>query len=102
MLSRNFIKETDLARLTSIVFLPLIGCTTDGESPLGSLEYVLKNKEVVRNNVIACAASNGNDGSTIVYFYPREGVSNCIKKGHQKAFYKFPYRFWDILFNLRP
>lgn len=65
-----------MTRFVLILFLILIGCSTDGENVLGSLENTLKGKEIVRDNVIACAASNENDGLVSIYLYPRDGASN--------------------------
>ncbi len=59
-----------------IVFMG-IGCSTDKEQDLVfNLENSLSGKQVERDNVIACAASNENDDLVSVFFYPRDGVTN--------------------------
>ncbi|MBM1104714.1 hypothetical protein JQC67_01065 [Aurantibacter crassamenti] len=52
------------------------GCSVDKEIIAGTLEAAVNDIEVVRDNVIACAASNLNDGRTSVFLYPRVGVTN--------------------------
>ncbi|MFK5974130.1 MAG: hypothetical protein QM485_12735 [Flavobacteriaceae bacterium] len=67
-----------MARFVRILFLILlaVACSTDGESVLGSLENAVKDRVIVRDNVIACAASNEKDDMVSIYVYPRDGVSN--------------------------
>ena len=66
---------TSFVRMLFLIFI-VVGCSTDGEIVLGSLENAVKGREVVRDNVISCAASNENDGLVSIYVYPRPGVSN--------------------------
>ncbi len=57
-----------MARFAPIFFLILVGCSIDGETVLSSLENALQGKEIVRDDVIACAASNENDDLISVFF----------------------------------
>lgn len=58
------------------VFL-ILGCATDAlQKDVNILENALASKEVVVDNVIACAALNQNDKGISVFFYPRPGVTN--------------------------
>jgi hypothetical protein len=41
-----------------------------------TLDNSLASKQVVLDNVIACAASNANDDKVSVFFYPRPGTTN--------------------------
>lgn len=60
-----------------IVALLIISCSTDAENILAStLDSSLASKEVVVDNVIACAASNANDDLISVFFYPRPNTTN--------------------------
>jgi len=52
------------------------GCSVDKEVLTGTLQAVVEDNEIVLDNVIACAASNQNDGRTSVFLYPREGGTN--------------------------
>ena len=62
--------------LIAIAFI-LFGCSTDAEQDdVFILENSLASKEVVVDNVIACAALNNNDNKISVFFYPRQGVTN--------------------------
>jgi len=54
----------------------ICGCSVDKEIFNGTLQAAIDDQEIVRDNVIACAASNQNDGRTTVFLYPREGASN--------------------------
>lgn len=55
----------------------LVGCSTDAlQEDMNILENSIARKEVVIDNVIACAASNQNDDNISVFFYPRPGVTN--------------------------
>ena len=55
----------------------LLGCSTDAnQEDVNILENSLASKEVVLDNVIACAALNQNDDNISVFFYPRPGVTN--------------------------
>ena len=60
------------------LFLILItyGCSEDGLANLSSLKVALDGETVVKDNVIACAASADNKGGVNVFFYPREGATN--------------------------
>ncbi|GAB5475016.1 MAG: hypothetical protein Mars2KO_31150 [Maribacter sp.] len=55
----------------------LMGCSTDAlQEDVNVLENSIASKEVVIDNVIACAASNPNDDTISVFFYPRAGATN--------------------------
>ncbi|QLG45779.1 hypothetical protein [Costertonia aggregata] len=54
----------------------LFGCSTDKLNDISVSESSLANKEVVLDNVIACAASNENDDLVSVFLYPRPGATN--------------------------
>lgn len=60
------------------LFLILIsyGCSEDGLTNLSSLKFALDGETVVKDNVIACAASADKQGEVNVFFYPREGAAN--------------------------
>ena len=59
-----------------IAFL-ILSCSTDAENRLAlTLDSALASKEVVLDNVIACAASNEEDDLISVFFYPRPGSTN--------------------------
>lgn len=59
-----------------VVFIG-IGCSTDKDQDLVfNLDDSLSGKQIERDNVIACAASNENDDLVSVFFYPRDGVTN--------------------------
>ncbi|WBU90186.1 hypothetical protein [Cellulophaga omnivescoria] len=69
----------DLSKLNyCFLFLILIiyGCSEDKLSSISSLQAVLDNEIVVKDNVIACAASADKQGEVNVFFYPREGATN--------------------------
>ncbi|WKB82310.1 hypothetical protein QYR09_04585 [Cellulophaga lytica] len=69
----------DLSKLNyCFLFLILIiyGCSEDKLSSISSLQAVLDNEIVVKDNVIACAASADKEGEVNVFFYPREGATN--------------------------
>ncbi|WP_077399016.1 hypothetical protein [Cellulophaga omnivescoria] len=69
----------DLNKLNyCFLFLILIiyGCSEDKLSSISSLQAVLDNEIVVKDNVIACAASADKQGEVNVFFYPREGATN--------------------------
>ncbi|MFS4454766.1 hypothetical protein [Maribacter sp. 2304DJ31-5] len=53
----------------------LFGCSNDLEERNTLASFVF-GKEVVLDNVIACAASNENDNLVSVFLYPREGATN--------------------------
>jgi len=54
-----------------------IGCSTDKEQDLTiTLQDAIDGKQIERDNVIACAASNKNDDLVSVFFYPRDRASN--------------------------
>lgn len=60
-----------------IALLILGSCSTDAENILApTLDSTLASKEVVVDNVIACAASNADDDLISVFFYPRPGTTN--------------------------
>jgi len=61
-----------------IIALLILSCSTDAENILApTLDSAISSKEVVLDNVIACAASDIVDSNKIsVFFYPRTGVTN--------------------------
>lgn len=60
----------------AFVFL-IVACSTDAEQEdVFILENSFAGKEVVLDNVIACAALNQNNENISVFFYPRPGASN--------------------------
>lgn len=60
-----------------IIALLILSCSTDAENLLApTLDSALASKEVVVDNVIACAASNAEDDLISVFFYPRSGTTN--------------------------
>jgi len=61
----------------SIVFMIFISCSTDqGQEQELTLENALASKELVLDNVIACAALNENDALVSVFLFPRPGATN--------------------------
>jgi len=59
-----------------IAFL-ILSCSTDAENILATtLDSAIASKEVVVDNVIACAASNSDDDLISVFFYPRPSTTN--------------------------
>lgn len=65
-----------MVRYLLLVFL-VVGCATDAlQEDVNILQNALASKEVVVDNVIACAALNQNDNGISVFFYPRPGVEN--------------------------
>lgn len=67
-----------MVRFYFIAFVFLIAaCSTDAEQEdVFILENSFSGKEVVLDNVIACAALNQNDENVSVFFYPRPGANN--------------------------
>lgn len=67
-----------MRRLYALIFTVFIlSCSTDAENELIiTLDSSVAGKEVVIDNVIACAASNEDDDLISVFFYPRAGTSN--------------------------
>ena len=60
-----------------LIALLILSCSTDAEIILApTLDTSLASKEVVLDNVIACAASNAADDKISVFFYPRTGATN--------------------------
>lgn len=59
-----------------VVLLAIAACSTDKEDHNGTLQDVLGGEEPVRDNVIACAASNEHDDLVSVFLYPRDGASD--------------------------
>jgi len=60
-----------------IIALLILSCSTDAEKLLApTLDSAIASKEVVVDNVIACAASNAEDDLISVFFYPRPGTTN--------------------------
>ncbi len=66
--------------LRCVLFLSLFAmvcsCSSDALQQEETLADWVEGKEIVVDNVIACAASNANDNFISVFFYPREGVTN--------------------------
>ncbi|WP_350293047.1 hypothetical protein [uncultured Croceitalea sp.] len=65
------------------LFLPLLlllflSCNSDDEpiALFSSLDATLVDREVVIDNVIACAASNQNSNAVSVFLFPRDGASD--------------------------
>jgi len=75
-LFERIIKCIDLRHLIILLVLFAFGCSVDKEVFTGTLQAVVEDNEIVLDNVIACAASNQNDGRTSVFLYPREGGTN--------------------------
>lgn len=65
-----------MKKLYFIGLVAVIACSTDKEDYDGNLQDSLAGEEPVRDNVIACAASNENDDLVSVFLYPRDGASN--------------------------
>ena len=67
-------------KITFVLFaLTLFSCSSDGEDVVledDQLDSFLVGRELVVDNVIACAASNRNPEVVSVFLYPRPGVSN--------------------------
>lgn len=61
---------------TVIVAFLILSCSTDAINVEKTLNDSLSSKRIVRDNVIACAASNENDDLISLFFYPRTGVTN--------------------------
>ena len=61
-----------------LLIILLYSCNSDDTSleTLVSLEEALVGKELVIDNVIACAASNENPDVVSIFLYPRSGASN--------------------------
>lgn len=60
-----------------IIALLILSCSTDAENILApTLDSAIASKEVVVDNVIACAASNVDNDLISVFFYPRPGTTN--------------------------
>lgn len=61
-----------------LITLPFLSCSkTDEEVTSGTtLASYVVDEEVIRDNVIACAASHENDTFISVFFYPRPGATN--------------------------
>ena len=56
--------------------LLLYGCSVDQEVLNGTLRAAVRDREIVLDNVIACAASSQNDDLTHVFLYPRPGATD--------------------------
>ncbi len=65
-----------MKKLYLITLLVITACSTDKEDYHGTLQDALAGDEPVRDNVIACAASNKNDDLVSVFLYPRDGTSD--------------------------
>lgn len=66
-----------MARFAAFLMLfSIVSCSTDKVVDEDALVSFLDGKELVLDNVIACAASNLDDNKVSVFFYPRTGASN--------------------------
>ena len=67
-----------MARTFSLISaLLLLGCSTDSlQEDVNILENFIVGREVVLDNVIACAALDEDDDTISVFFYPRSGATN--------------------------
>lgn len=54
----------------------VLSCSTDAIENEESQENGLTNRELIIDNVIACAANNENDDLISVFFFPRPGTTN--------------------------
>lgn len=60
-----------------LIALLILSCSTDALNIENSLNDTLSSKQIVFDNVIACAASSNSDTNEIsVFFYPRSGATN--------------------------
>ena len=60
-----------------LIALLILSCSTDALNIENSLNDTLSSKQIVFDNVIACAASSNSDTNEIsVFFYPRPGATN--------------------------
>lgn len=60
-----------------LIALLILSCSTDALNIENSLNDTLSSKQIVFDNVIACAASsNSNTNEISVFFYPRPGATN--------------------------
>ena len=59
-----------------ILALLMLGCSSDSIDKEETLTVLVQNKEIVLDNVIACAASNENDALVSVFLYPRPEATN--------------------------
>ena len=66
----------DVRIFALFLFLFCASCSTDQLDQNGTLQDDLRDREPVLDNVIACAASNGNDNLISIFLYPRDGASN--------------------------
>lgn len=65
-----------MRHLIILLILVVCSCSVDKEIFNGTLQAAVVDREVVLDNVIACAASNKNDDRTTVFLYPRLGATN--------------------------
>ena len=65
-----------MKRILILSTFVIYGCSVDKEIFNGTLQAALEDKEIVLDNVIACAASNEDDNRTSVFLYPRPGATN--------------------------
>lgn len=64
-------------RTCSLIFaLIIVGCSTDALVEQNTLDSSLASKQVVLDNVIACAATSQGNDKINVFFYPRTGATN--------------------------
>ncbi len=59
-----------------LIGFSMLSCSTDAISTEENQENSLTNRELVLDNVIACAANNENDDLISVFFFPRPGTTN--------------------------
>ncbi|MEM8847689.1 MAG: hypothetical protein AAGD17_11360 [Bacteroidota bacterium] len=64
----------------TLILLTLLSCSSSDEEGIvlddNQLDTFLEGREVVSDNVIACAASNRNPEEVSVFLYPRSNVTN--------------------------
>ena len=65
-----------MKRFYIILFMAMAACSTDQLGRDGTLQDALIDRQLVRGNVIACAASNEYDDLISVFLYSRIGTSN--------------------------
>ncbi|MGB6154185.1 MAG: hypothetical protein WBG48_19535 [Pricia sp.] len=89
-----------------IALLAIAACSTDKENLNGNtLEDDLAGEAPIRDNVIACAASNENDDLISVFLYPRDGATELryyetidaqTDKGNFREYYQLEPPLLDV------
>lgn len=69
-------KYINIKHWVYVLLLVLCNCSSDKEEQLNTLASAIEGKQVVLDNVIACAASSKEAGLVDVFLYPRTSVSN--------------------------